>query len=114
LALFQNKEHELSSGIHEIPVTSRNLDWVPVLRDTISEHDKLVRSGQKPPLLYLTSNGDEDEAGVMGLVLCLRQETNCHRVRSIFSRKRIPLDFKNPDPFLVRILTQDLALNVVD
>jgi fatty acid synthase len=65
-------------------------------------------------LLYLTSNGEEDEAGVMGLVLCIRKEPNCHRVRSIFSRKRIPLDFVNPDPLLSRILAQDLALNVVD
>ncbi len=95
-------------------MTSVNLDWVPVLRDTLIEHDKLVRSGQKPPLLYLTSNGEEDEAGLMGLVLCVRKETNTHRVRSIFSKKRIPLDFQNPDPFLAQILTQDLALNVID
>jgi fatty acid synthase len=95
-------------------VSSRNLDWVPLLHDTIVEHDSLLNSGEKPPLLYLTSIGEEDEAGVMGLVLCIRQEPNCHRVRSILSRKQIPLDFNNPDALLTQILNQDLALNVID
>lgn len=67
------------------------------------------------PYIYLVSNGAEEyDSGIMGLTLCLSREPYCERVRCIFSKKEIPLDFENPSPLLAKILEQDLVVSVLD
>jgi fatty acid synthase len=93
-----------------IELTADYEKWFEVLKENLLE---MKENDKKDEKIWLIAN-DSSINGILGFVLCLRQEIGGERIRCVFDYDRklkLPLNFS--DYPLSEILINDLAVNVI-
>lgn len=98
--LYLLRQVENVKQIVAIKIDNCDFSWLPMLKQAIKGHDKVV--------IY-TEN--ESLSGIMGLNNCARREPNCGEIRCVFVADRAP-PFNAVTEFYKNQLSKDLAVNV--
>ncbi|XP_071965803.1 fatty acid synthase-like [Antedon mediterranea] len=97
----------VSKSLDIVNITSSNLEWVNELKSKVNEENNEDR-------LWLVSDQEYD-AGVVGMVNCIRQEPGGQRIRCIFNanlEQSDQLDLSLSSKMMTDVLKRDLVMNV--